>query len=99
MYDGAPISKGGSARQTERAAIRLPKAPPYPDEWRSRIVSRTGQMKWGGHDIQIAAALRGERIGLKPIGDGVWEIYFLELLLGTFHERGGLVKALKKNKQ
>ena len=78
---------------------RLPKAPPYPDEWRSRTVSRTGQMKWDGHDIQITAALRGERIGLKPIGDGVWEIYFLELLLGTFHERGGLVKALKKKKQ
>ncbi len=53
-------------------------------------------MKWGGHDIQITAALRGERIGVKPIGDGVWEIYFLELLLGRFHERGLLVKRLTK---
>lgn len=75
---------------------RLPQAPPYPDEWRSRTVSPSGQMKWGGHDIQITAALRGERIGLKPIGDGVWEIYFLELLLGRFHERGLRVKRLSK---
>lgn len=75
---------------------RLPEAPPYPDEWRSRTVSKSGQIKWGGKEVQITAALRGERIGLKPIGDGVWEIYFLGLLLGRFHERGLLVKRITK---
>ena len=66
---------------------RLPAAMEYADEWESRSVRVSGQMKWGGRDVRISDALVGERIGLKPLRDGVWEVYFGSLCLGVFDER------------
>ena len=65
----------------------------YPDEWETRAVRSSGQMKWNGEDVQITAALAGERIGLQPAGDGVWQLYFGSYALGRFDERTGRIKA------
>jgi len=75
---------------------RLPQAPPFPDDWQTRSVRGAGQIKWAGHDIGVCAALSGERIGLKPIDDGLWEIYFCNQCLGVFDERRMRVKPRRK---
>lgn len=78
---------------------RLPDAPPFPDDWETRSVRAAGQIKWAGHDVGVCTALRGERIGLTPIEDGLWEIYFCGQCLGIFDERRMRVKPLGKNKK
>ena len=39
----------------------------------------------------------GERIGLKPVEDGVWELYFGSCALGRFDERKNLVQPLRSS--
>ena len=41
-----------------------------------------------GHE----SALWGQEIGLKPVEDGIWAVYFEDLELGLFDERQGRVK-------
>lgn len=66
---------------------RLPKLPDYPMEWRTRKVKASGQIKWRGHDVRVTDALIGEEIGLAPVDEGRWNLYFATHLLATFDER------------
>lgn len=68
----------------------------YPDDWTSRSVRKAGQMKWDGHDVRVSRALRGERVGLEPVGDGVWRVHFAHLVLGMFDERELRIRPLKR---
>jgi transposase InsO family protein len=73
---------------------RLPEIA-YAREWEERQVRGAGQMKWKGKDVYITTALIGERIGLEPIEDGVWMVYFATHPLGLFDERKGRVEPLR----
>ena len=66
---------------------RLPPQRGYPMEWRTRAVREAGQIKWRGKNVMISKALWGQEIGLKPISEGLWAIYFEDLELGEFDER------------
>ena len=74
---------------------RLPEQQGYPDEWQKRKVREGGRIKWNGQQVQINYALWGQEIGLKPIGDGLWAVYFESLELGVFDERKGRVRRHK----
>lgn len=78
---------------------RLPDAPPFPDEWQTRSVRGAGHIRWAGDDVLICHALRGERVGLAPIDDGLWEIYFCGQCLGVFDERRMRVTPLMEKKK
>lgn len=73
---------------------RLPEVS-YAAHWEERQVRGAGQMKWKGKDVYITTALIGERIGLEPIEDGMWMVYFARHPLGVFDERKGKVEALR----
>ncbi len=75
---------------------RVADMPPYPDEWDTRMVRRAGQMKWGGKDVLVGAALRGQRVGLAPIDNGLWRVYFMDIALGIFDERKKKIAPEKK---
>lgn len=75
---------------------RLPEQRGYPDDWEKRMVRKGGQMKWKGKDIRLTEALWGQEIGLKPVGDGEWAVYFESMELGLFEERTGRVRAAKR---
>ncbi|MDZ4287022.1 MAG: IS481 family transposase [Prosthecobacter sp.] len=78
---------------------KLPGAIQYADDWESRRVRPSGQMKWRNHDVRISDALVGERIGLKPQADGVWEVFFGTMSLGIFDERKKRLQAHRKKEQ
>jgi putative transposase len=68
----------------------------YPEGWEARVVrNKTGQITWRQQDVRVSGALWGERVGLCPVDDGVWELYFGPMLLGHFDERQMKVMALK----
>lgn len=75
---------------------RLPEQRGYPDDWEKRRVRKEGQMKWKGQDVLVSGVLRGQEIGLKPVGEGLWEVHFEGLKLGVFDERKGRVKPAKR---
>jgi hypothetical protein len=68
----------------------------YPQEWETRMVRKSGQMKWGGRNVRVTNALRDERIGLQPVGDGVWQVWFGSYELGIFDERKGRVAVARR---
>lgn len=75
---------------------RLPAARVYPEDWTTRAVRGSGQMKWGGRDVRVSDALVGERIGLEPRGDGLWAVWFEHLELGSFDERRGRIRGARR---
>ena len=79
---------------------RLPEQRGYPDEWEKRRVRKAGQMKWKGEDLRVSSTLQGQEIGLKPVAERQWAVYFEHLELGLFDQRLGRVlpaKRLKRN--
>jgi hypothetical protein len=75
---------------------RLPEQRGYPDDWEKRRVRKGGQIKWRGKDVRLSHALWGQEVGLKPVGDGEWAVYFESLELETFEERTGRVRPVKR---
>ena len=71
---------------------RLPEPLGYPDDWQKRVVRKGGQIKWKGRDVSLGAALWGQEVGLKPVAEGLWTVYFETLELGTFNEQLGRVE-------
>ena len=75
---------------------RLPEQRGYPDDWEKRMVRKSGQIKWKGKDVRLTGALWGQEVGLKPVADGEWTVYFEGLELGTFEERTGRMRPVKR---
>ena len=44
-------------------------------------------MSWHSRNIVISTVLIGEDIGLEPIDEGEWDLYFGPVRLGRFDER------------
>jgi transposase InsO family protein len=76
---------------------RLPQ-PAYDDDMVTRRVRGAGQMQWGGKDVLVSQALRSQTIGLQPVEDGIWRVYFCKMCIGLFDERALRIKRLKKGK-
>ena len=58
----------------------------YPAGYAVRCVSEAGQMRWNSAYVGVGRALGGERIGLEPIADGKWRVWFSFYELGEFDE-------------
>jgi putative transposase len=82
LYVGSPREYNG----------RLPEAREYPYQWTQRQVRTGGRMKWKGREVNVTLALAGERIGLEPLADGHWAVWFEHVELGTFDERKGKIQ-------
>ncbi len=54
---------------------RVPE-PEYDEGLEVRRVYPHGQFFWRGHDLFLSKALAGERIGLEPLDDRFWCVYF-----------------------
>lgn len=72
-----------SAREYPRS---LPK-PEYPGHHLVRLVGSAGTIGFHGHQVFLSRALDDEYVGLEETADGVWSLYFYNLLLGKFAER------------
>ena len=68
--------------------------PEYDSSMTVRRVFADGQFSWKHHDVFISETLMGERIGLEPIDDRWYTIYFAEFPLGRFDSRTRMVHRL-----
>ena len=53
-------------------------------------------MRWWSDNVFVGRALSGEAIGLEPVDDGVWRVWFYTYPLGLFDERKGKITKLEK---
>lgn len=61
--------------------------PQYGYGWEQRRVRSCGRMRWWSDAVFIGRALAGETIGLEPVGDGLWNVWFFRYPIGQFDER------------
>ena len=60
--------------------------PAYPAHFELRKVSRIGVFAWRSRQIFVTEALHNETIGLESVADGLWSVFFGEVMLGRFSE-------------
>ncbi|MGB9075084.1 MAG: IS481 family transposase [Terriglobales bacterium] len=68
--------------------------PEYDSSMTVRRVFAAGQFSWKHHDVFVSETLMGERIGLQPIDDRWYTIYFAEFPVGRFDSRTRTVHRL-----
>lgn len=62
--------------------------PDYPNDFLVRRVSKSGELRWGGVTTYIATVLAGEAIGIEDVDDGVAQLWFGPIYLGTMTQLG-----------
>jgi putative transposase len=65
--------------------------PEYGNGWEVRRVRECGRMRWWSNNVFVGRALSGEVIGLEPVNDGLWRVWFYAYPLGLFDERKGKI--------
>jgi transposase InsO family protein len=85
-----------SAREYPR---RVPE-PEYPDTMLQRTVHSHGHFRWKQrHDVFLSEVLWGERVGLLPIDDRWYEIYFCQVPIGRFDSQRLKVEPLPRTRK
>lgn len=72
----AKRTPGELYRRSSRAYPTRVREPEYPAHFQVRRVCGSGEMKWHGEFIYLAQVLAGEPVGLDPIDDRHWRVYF-----------------------
>jgi len=71
----------------------------YPDQMLERAVKAHGHFRWKKHDVFLSEVLWGERVGLLPVDDGLYRVYFAHMPLAMFDERYRKTYPLPRPKQ
>jgi len=62
----------------------------YPADWKVRNICANGIIRVGrAEQVFVTSSLQGKKIGLEPLGNEIYRLYFREFLLGflDFNER------------
>ncbi len=55
-------------------------------------VTNAGTVRFKTRLLYLSTALRQHRIGLEEVDDGIWSVFFCNVLLGRIDERRALIK-------
>jgi putative transposase len=84
------LGQATPASQYRPSPRRMPETLPeleYPGHFRVALVHHNGIIHHRGHRVYIAGLLKGEKVGVEETADGVWDVYFGPLRLGSFDMR------------
>lgn len=59
----------------------------YPGHLKVLKVGSNGCVYWRSRALFVSAVLAGEVLGFEPVDDGIWSVYFADVLLARFDER------------
>ena len=79
--------------RSDREYTGRPQGPSYAEGMVTRKVQGNGVFGWDNENVFLGEAFAGERIGFAPAGDGLWEVRFAHVVLGTFEERKRLIRS------
>jgi transposase InsO family protein len=83
---GQTTPASGFAPSPHVLPTQLP-VPEYPGHFELRQVKSGGEIRFRQRFLFLSEVLRGEQVGLEEVEDGIWSVYFYQLLLGRFDER------------
>ena len=78
-------------KRQPRTAPPLP-ALEYPGHFLVKRVTNAGTIRFKTRLLYLSTALKQHHIGLEEVDDGIWSLYFCDVLLGRIDERQALVK-------
>jgi transposase InsO family protein len=64
----------------------------YPSHLIVKRVTNAGTIRFKTRLLYLSTALRQHRVGLEEVDDGIWSLYFCNVLLGRIDERRALIK-------
>ncbi len=67
----------------------------YPEYFEQGRVCQSGLIYWRSLRVYVGYVLRGEWVGLELVGEGIWDVYFGPIRLGSLDERA--VKGAKND--
>jgi transposase InsO family protein len=70
----------------------------YPDSMVVRAVKSHGHFRWKKHDVFLSEVLWGEPVGLLPVDEGLFTVYFAHMPLALFDEKHGRTYPLPRPK-
>lgn len=87
-HEGIGLETPASLYRPSSRALpeRLP-AIEYPAHLEERLVSENGGIRWNSCWVCVSHVLAGEIVGLEPIDDGLWDVYFGPINLGRLDQR------------
>jgi putative transposase len=88
--DGKP--PGSLYRRSRREYTGTPPAFEYPGHFIHKRITNAGTFRFKHKLLFIANALKQNTIGLEEIDDGIWSIYFCNVLLGRIDERDYIIR-------
>ena len=68
----------------------------YPLHFEVRLVSNNGGLRWKNHRVPVSSTLIKEYIGFEEVGDGIYNVYFCDFIIGRFFEEIGRIKDIIK---
>jgi transposase InsO family protein len=71
--------------------------PEYPREFVLRRVQKEGHFTWNGCRTRVGKVLGGQEIGVEPISDGRWQVWFGPIYLGLIVDEGRRKSLFLKN--
>ena len=83
------------AASPRRFPRRLPE-PEYPDTMLVRTVQHKGDFRWKKHEVFVSEVLWGERIGLLPVDEHCYTVYFAQFPIARFDSRHAYLTPLPK---
>lgn len=73
--------------------------PEYRSDWAVRAVGPCGTMRWGQRKAFVGKALMGKWLGLEPVADGEWRVWFCAYPFAILDERRCQLRELPRQKQ
>jgi hypothetical protein len=64
----------------------------YPPHLVVKRVTNAGTIRFKTRLLYLSTALRQHRVGLEEVDDGIWSVFFSNVLLGRIDERKALMK-------
>jgi hypothetical protein len=60
----------------------------YPSHTRVMNVRNSGSIRWKSYYwVYLSRVLIGRRLGIEEIGNGIWKVYYRDVILGYFSEK------------
>ena len=88
-----PSSRYTTSRRVMPASLSSPE---YPETMVVRRVAPNGYVSWQGQVVRISDLLRGEPVGLEPVGEARWRMHYGPVVLADLTLHG---KELRLDKQ
>jgi len=64
----------------------------YPADFERRLVHRNGCIHLHGRHVDFSAALGRMEVGIEPVGEGRWRVWFRDLVVGGLESQNGRIR-------